>query len=105
IYATLERQGQRLMEGIRSVLTRAGMEHRIQGCPPIFHLALGTSAPITDYRTSLAADPVRYVRLCSALLPRGGPALERGAWFLSTAHTDAVIDATLEAFGDAVKSL
>jgi glutamate-1-semialdehyde 2,1-aminomutase len=32
-------------------------------------------------------------------------ALERGAWFLSTAHDDAVIDATIAAARDAAREI
>ena len=42
------------------------------------------------------------MRLTTALLGHGVRALERGAWFLSLAHDDAVIDATIEAFDHAV---
>ena len=42
------------------------------------------------------------MRLTTALLGHGVRALERGAWFLSTAHDEAVIDATLVAFERAV---
>ena len=47
-------------------------------------------------------DRARYVAFTTALLRRGVRALERGAWFLSTEHDDAVIDATLDAVGEAV---
>jgi len=36
---------------------------------------------------------------------RGVRALERGAWFLSSEHDDAVIATTLDAMADAVKEL
>ena len=42
------------------------------------------------------------MRLTTALLGRGVRALERGAWFLSVAHDDDAIDATIEAFDCAV---
>ena len=36
------------------------------------------------------------MRLTTAMLSHGVRALERGAWFLSSVHDDAVIDRTLE---------
>jgi glutamate-1-semialdehyde 2,1-aminomutase len=104
-FEILTQPGHRLMAGIEQTLAEAGVEARIQGFPQIFHVALGTHAPITNYRDSLAADKARYVRFTTALLEHGVRALERGAWFLSTAHTEAVIDETIEAVAAAAKEL
>lgn len=101
-FAALEANGRRLMEGLREVLATAAVESVLQGWPQVFHLALGTSGPITDYRTSLGADKGRYTKLAAALLERGVRVLERGAWFVSTTHDAAVVDRTLEAFSDAL---
>jgi glutamate-1-semialdehyde 2,1-aminomutase len=46
-----------------------------------------------------------YVSLTTALLQRGVRALERGAWFLSSAHDDTVIGETLSAMREAVGEL
>jgi glutamate-1-semialdehyde 2,1-aminomutase len=100
-YDHLERQGSRLMQGIADALSAAGVEARIQGFPQIFHVALGVSGPINNYRDSLAADKPRYVRFTTALLRRGVRALERGAWFISSTHSDEVIDETLRVLADA----
>jgi glutamate-1-semialdehyde 2,1-aminomutase len=105
VHAALERSGQRLMDGIARALAEADISARIQGFPQIFHVALGVGTPIRDYRSSLAADRARYVRLTTALLDHGVRALERGAWFLSTAHTDEVIDETIAAVAAAAKQI
>ena len=81
------------------------MPARVQGFPQVFHVALGVEGPITDYRGWLAADKARYVRLTTALLARGVRALERGAWFLSSAHTDGLIDETVAAVAEAAREI
>ena len=96
-FAGLDRQGTRLMEGIREALDGADIAARVEGFPQAFHVGFGVEAPVTDYRSSLQADKERYVRFTEALHYRGVRALERGAWFLSTAHTAEVIDATVAA--------
>lgn len=101
----LETGGSKLRDGIVHALDDAGLVARVQGWPTIFHVALGLTEPITDYRSSLAADKASYVKLCTALLERGVRVLERGAWFISTAHDDSVIDETLEIFRDALAVL
>ena len=93
----LEEQGKKLMTGITDALADADVEAQVQGFPQIFHVALGTSTPFSNYRDSLAADKARYVNFTTALLSHGVRALERGAWFLSTAHDDAAIDETIAA--------
>jgi glutamate-1-semialdehyde 2,1-aminomutase len=105
VHAELERRGRHLMDGIERALAEAEIPARIQGFPQIFHVALGVDAPIVEYRSSLAADKPRYVKLTTALLQRGVRALERGAWFLSIAHTDEVIDTTIAAVAAAAKTI
>ena len=105
VHERLERRGQRLMDGIARALGEADVVARVQGFPQIFHVALGVDAPLTDYRSSLSADKARYVKLTTALLQRGVRALERGAWFLSDAHDDRVIDETIAAVAEAARAI
>ena len=101
----LELQGKKLMTGINDALAEAGVEAQVQGFPQIFHVALGASSPFSNYRDSLAADKARYVNFTTALLSRGVRALERGAWFLSTAHDDTAIDETIAAVAAVAKKV
>ena len=96
-FAALDRQGTRLMEGIGEALDAADIQARVEGFPQIFHVGFGVEGEVTDYRSSLQADKARYVRFTEALHYRGVRALERGAWFLSTAHTADVVDETVAA--------
>ena len=104
-FATLKRQGNRLMQGIKQALNEADIQARVQGFPQIFHVAFGADAEITDYRSSLKVDKARYVKFTSALHYHGVRALERGAWFISTTHNDEVIDATIEAVAAVAKEI
>ena len=104
-YDVLEQRGKRLMEGISAALSAAGIPARVQGFPQIFHVALGISTPIRNYRDALNADRARYIRLTTQMLYRGVRALERGAWFISSAHTDEVIDETIAVVQDAARYL
>ena len=103
VYATIEKQGQRLMDGISNILRRRKIPFRLQGFPSIFHVAFGISSPIENYRDTFGIDRARYVKFTGALIERGVRALERGAWFVSTEHDDAVIDRTLDAVDSAAK--
>ncbi|MHB2165574.1 aspartate aminotransferase family protein [Alsobacter sp. R-9] len=102
VHETIAVRGQRLMEGFQTILRDRQIAARVQGLPQIFHVTLGVREPIHRYRDQVMADKAGYVRLTTALLGQGVRALERGAWFLSIAHDDAVIDATIAAFDRAV---
>ena len=104
-YATIERRGRRLMDGIRDALAAAGVKAVVAGFPAIFHVAFGLDRPARNYRDLWAMDKPRYVRFTTALLRHGVRALERGAWFMSLAHDDAVIDETLAAVATAAREI
>jgi glutamate-1-semialdehyde 2,1-aminomutase len=93
------------MEGIGRALRDAGIQTRVAGFSQIFHVGFGVDSAVTDYRSSLRADREQYIKFTEALHYKGVRALERGAWFLSTAHTDDVIDATIEAVTDVIKEI
>ena len=97
LWEALERRGTRLMEGITAALAEAGVTASVVGFPTIFHVAFGLTEPARNWNDLVRMDRARYVRFTTALLRRGVRALERGAWFVSTEHDDAVIDATLDA--------
>ena len=96
-YDGMERRGRRLMDGIRDALARAGVPAVVSGFPTILHVGFGLTEPARNWSDLLRIDRARYVRFTTALLRRGVRVLERGAWFLSTEHDDAVIDETLAA--------
>ncbi len=104
-YADMERRGTRLMDGIRAAFAGARIPAVVAGFPEVFHVAIGLEAPPRNWSDLLRMDRGRYVAFTTALLQRGVRALERGAWFLSTEHDDAVIDATLDAVADAVRTI
>jgi len=105
VYPAINRCGRRLMDGISEVLRRRGIEARIQGFPGIFHVAFGPDRPINSYRDTFALDRARYVRFTTALIERGVRALERGAWFLSSEHDEAIIDRTLQLVDDSAAAI
>src|SRR5262249_52153691 len=103
-YATIERCGRRLMEGLAGLLRDHQVVAKVQGFPGSFHVALGPSDPIANYRDGRRASKPAYVRLTTALIERGVRALERGSWFVSAAHDDAVVDRTLAIAEEAIRA-
>jgi glutamate-1-semialdehyde 2,1-aminomutase len=104
-YESAAKRGVRLRDGIARILGDAGIKAQVTGFELMFHVGFGLDAPARNYRDLLKSDKALYVRFAHALLKRGVRALERGAWFVSFAHDDAVIDATLEAVRGAAKDV
>ncbi len=101
----LEKKGQRLMDGIRDALAGADIAATVTGFPAVFHVGFGLREPARDYRDLFAVERQKYVAFTTALLRRGVRALERGTWFISSAHTDEQIDETLAAVKDAAQEV
>ncbi|MGE7470234.1 aspartate aminotransferase family protein [Bosea sp. NPDC003192] len=104
-YERSSAHGQRLQDGIRSILAGAGIKAQVAGFPLIFHVAFGLDEPAWNYRDVARSDKVAYSRFAHALLRRGVRVLERGAWFVSSEHDQAIVDATLEAVRGAVTEI
>jgi len=98
-------EGQRLMNGFREIFAREGVTASVEGFGQVFHVALGLDRPAKNYRDLARMNRAGYVALTTELLYRGVRALERGAWFLSTAHDAAVIDTTIDAMAGSVRAL
>jgi glutamate-1-semialdehyde 2,1-aminomutase len=104
-YEEASRRGVRLRDGIAQILHEAGLKAQVTGFELMFHVGFGLEAPARNYRDLLRSDKPMYVKFAHALLKRGVRVLERGAWFVSFAHDDGVIDATLDAVRGAAKEI
>lgn len=105
LYAKIGRAGEILMEGFREIFASEGITAQVNGFGQVFHVALGLEAPARSYRDLLQIDKPAYVALTTALIQRGVRPLERGAWFLSSEHNDALLAETLDVMRDAVRAL
>ena len=105
LYEGWSKRGVRLRDGVAGILKEAGIKAQVTGFELMFHVGFGLEAPAKNYRGLLKTDKAAYVKFAHALLKRGVRVLERGAWFVSSAHDDAVIDATLEAVRGAAKEV
>jgi glutamate-1-semialdehyde 2,1-aminomutase len=104
-YEAASKRGVRLRNSIREILKDAGIKAQVTGFELMFHVGFGLDAPARNYRDLLKTDKALYVRFAHALLRRGVRVLERGAWFVSFVHDDAVVEATLDAVKGAAKDI
>ncbi len=101
-YESLERTGARLQQGIEEAGRRHGIACRVNRQGSMLGLFF-TAAPVRRLEDVQATDRQRFSRVFHALLERGVhlPPSPYEAMFLSTAHGDSEIAATLEAFDTA----
>ena len=97
-YEGLFEKGRRLMQGLSTSMSAVGVPCQVMGEPPAFQPWFSESV-VRNFRDMLNADPDRNLRFTELLLDRGIlKAHEK--FFISTAHGDTEIAATLEVFGE-----
>jgi glutamate-1-semialdehyde 2,1-aminomutase len=107
VYERLEKVSARLARGVQEVLSRAGHKVQVQRVASFFQIYF-SPIPIHEYRDAfLNADLNKFRALHQALRARGVLVYPYGLgrWFLSTAHTEAEVDETLNKLEDAAKEL
>lgn len=106
LYEELDRKGARLAEGLASAAKDAGISvasNRVGGMMTMFF----TGQEVTDYASAKTSDTAIYARYFRAMLERGvyfAPS-QFEAGFVSTAHGDAEIDATIAAARDVLTAV
>jgi len=101
VYERMEAQATRLCEGLQASADKHGVPLTINRIVGAFstHFCAG---PVTNYEEAQRSDGELFGRFFRCMLERGvylAPS-KYEAWFLTTAHTDADIDATLAAAED-----
>jgi glutamate-1-semialdehyde 2,1-aminomutase len=104
-YARLETLGGQLADGLLAGARAAGIEVTVNRVGSMLTAFFGTG-PITDYASAKRSDTARYARFFHAMRARGvyfAPSQFEAA-FVSLAHTETDIDATVKAAADALTS-
>jgi glutamate-1-semialdehyde 2,1-aminomutase len=106
VYDVLERKGQRLEDGLRAAVAKAGIDAyltRVGAMACMFF----TSAEVTDWASASTSDTERYAAYFRGMLDRGitlAPS-QFEATFVGLAHTDADIDAMTDAAAEVLSAL
>lgn len=106
ILATIEKRGQRLMNGLRDIFEDNGIPVAMTGYPAMFSFSLGMES-VTCQREWAESDEEMYVKLVEEAIERGVmPDHDaREPWFLCYEHSDADIDETLNVYAEIVKDV
>ncbi len=105
-YPALEAQTTRLVNGLDIAATEAGLDHVLAQVGSMFTLFFNTER-VTNYDISARNDTERFAAYHQGMLAAGVylPCSQFEANFVSAAHTDHDIDATISAARDVLASL
>jgi glutamate-1-semialdehyde 2,1-aminomutase len=104
-YDQLERLSSRLAAGLQAAAQAAGVACTVGRCGAMLTLFF-SNQPVTGWRMAAQCDTRRYGRYFWGMIDRGVylPCSQYEAMFISTAHTDDDIDATIAAAGEVIKT-
>jgi glutamate-1-semialdehyde 2,1-aminomutase len=107
-YDLLERHGARLEAGFRAAASQAHATAwlaRVGSMMTMFFQSGPAPVPVTGWKTASQSDTARYGAFFWGMIDRGVylPCSQYEALFISAAHTDADIDATIAAAAEALQ--
>jgi glutamate-1-semialdehyde 2,1-aminomutase len=106
VYQRLFALGRRLMDGIGAAAERTGQEILLQGPGVMFWMGFTKEKSIRNYREHVVkTDAAKYARFCELMQERGVRLIGRGMWYVSAAHTEDDVDATVQASEEVFQSL
>lgn len=106
VYETLQHNTTRLAEGLKQLAQEAGLPIWVNAVGAMFS-AFFTDTPVKDYTSACTSDVGQFAKYFRAMLEKGiylAPS-QFEAVFLSTAHTEADVDYTLEQARIVLKTL
>ena len=103
VYDRVRAVGGTLMAGLADLVKQHGVTAQVVGHPTVFDVFF-TDTPILDYRATLTNDNAKLARFNEACLRRG-VLKGHSKIYVSCAHTEADVKATLAVFDAALKEL
>ncbi|MEZ5361481.1 MAG: aspartate aminotransferase family protein [Bryobacterales bacterium] len=103
--AAANRRGEKLRDGLAERAAAHGIPCRTTGFGCAFSVHFTERAELREYRDTLDDDGELLRKFLTAALEQGIYILADGRFYVSTAHTDADIDETLEALDRALATL
>ena len=103
----IHERGTRLKDGMHDILTEQGIPHEMSGLPSMFGIIFTPRTPkAREFRDVMGGNFQMYTDMAYALRERGIDVEPdtREPLFVSSAHSEADIDNTLDRFNDAIKA-
>lgn len=104
IYKQLEKRSAQLEEGIRDSLGKLGLKYTLNRVGSVWTLFF-TSKPVIDYESAKMSDTSKFSKYFKKMLEMGIylPPSQYETAFVSTAHTEKIIDKTIKACFNALQ--
>jgi glutamate-1-semialdehyde 2,1-aminomutase len=109
-YEKLDDRAARLAASLRREVTAAGVDARVQAVGSLLTVffapkAAGNYGGVLNYEDAKLSDTAKFSKFFDAMLERGVilPPSQFEAWFVSAAHTDDDIEATVKAARETLK--
>ncbi|GIO27844.1 glutamate-1-semialdehyde 2,1-aminomutase [Ornithinibacillus bavariensis] len=107
VYERLDELGERLENGIRAKADKYNIAISINRLKGALTVYFGSTNEVTNYAEAEASDSEAFAKFFKLMLKQGinlAPS-KYEAWFLTTEHTEADIDETIDAVGNAFKEM
>jgi glutamate-1-semialdehyde 2,1-aminomutase len=106
LYKDLARRGSLLAAGFADAARAANVPLQVNAFGSVL-TPFFTSSPVRDYQSALTANTGAYATFFRGMLTKGiyGPPSQFEAWFLSAAHSDRDINATIKAARAAMRDV
>ncbi len=104
ILKSIEKRGQRLMNGLREIFEENEIQAVFTGYPAMFSFSLGVDG-VTNQREWAKSDHTMVLAIAEKAIEKGVMTDHdaREPWFLCYEHSEADIDETLNVYADVVK--
>ena len=98
-HESLDANGERMRQGLEAILNEFHVRYRVSGIGSMFQVFF-TTGEVNDYQDAKRSDTVLFMKVFHKLLDNGiyMPPSQYETNFLSTAHTGADVDDTVNAF-------
>jgi len=96
VYTRIERVGQAIIDGIRSIAADSDPSLRVQGFPSVFNTYFSASNEIRSYAQLKNCDNDRQRSFLALLQDQGVRPTSRGTWFVTAAHDEHLVERTLD---------
>lgn len=106
IYSLLDKKGAELEEGLKDIMKKLNLKYVINRVGSMVCLFF-TEEPVRDFNSAVKSDTAKYGRYFHEMLNRGVylPPAQFEAYFISTAHTDDQLEATLNAAFESLRKI
>ncbi|WP_261800366.1 aspartate aminotransferase family protein [Paenibacillus sp. PAMC21692] len=104
-FPRMEKLFNRLVAGLRELLNKHGVQGLINQAGPVFHFMFTEEKQVEDFDTFNKRDAAKYSRFAELMLEEGVLVRPSGLWYISTVHTEADIENTIQAADRALAKL